>query len=372
MSNKAGFGAFCSAALLLASSNLGLATPTPEIAPRAVGKFYALGDSFGSGLAAGKPWTEDTNATCGRFDKAYGVQLKDNDKVKATTFGFLACSGSRAEDVQASQTNFDQDADMVTLSAGGNNVGWGDVVNGCVYRFNGPAAPDCNNALTKTETLINDNNALFNPVFNNIFTILHRATKPTFKLYVTGYVKFWNADTDQCDSVSWNYWQIPGTSPPKMTKDLRKKMNDLLVAANAKIKSVVDSFNANGENRVVFIDTDTAFEGHRFCENGVTEPQPSGSDRPNTWLFQINTPVGSVAGDEGTLTPTGYAKQYYQALLQGPGGSPGMGANAPTVNPIYAGKTASSSGGVPLWISKIFHPTTPGHTSIANSVAAKI
>ncbi|KAH0558696.1 hypothetical protein GP486_004659 [Trichoglossum hirsutum] len=375
MAIKAGFSAFCFAALLLVSPNFVRATPTAKIVPRAISKYYALGDSYGSGLAAGKPWSGDPNVTCGRFDKAFGVQLKDNAKVKATTFGFLACSGSRAQDVQNNQTNFDTDADMVTVSMGGNNVGWGDVVNGCVYRFNGPLAPDCDKALQNTTNLINDVNSLYNPVFNGIYKILQRVgTRPNFRLYVVGYVKFWNANTDQCDNVSWNYWQIPGTNPQKMTKALRKQMNDLLEAANSKISSVVDAFNNNHENRVIFVNPDSAYEGHRFCENGVTEPMPPNTDRPDTWLFQVNTPVGSVGADEGTLQPTGYALQYYQALLTGTGvGSPGQGMNAPTINPVYAGKTSSSpSGGVPLWISKIFHPTTPGHAAIANAIASRI
>ncbi|KAI9854522.1 MAG: hypothetical protein M1813_000985 [Trichoglossum hirsutum] len=371
MAIKVGFEAFYSALFLLVSLNSVLATPTPEVVSRAVTKYYALGDSFGAGLAAGSPYTDSNGSPgggdpkCGQFDGAYGVQLKDNDKVKASIFKFLACSGNTAEDVQNNQAkSIDADADMVTVSAGGNNVGFGNIVNACVYRFGGITTGDCQKALDDSLTTINDNTKLWSPVWNNINTILQKVPgRSNFRLYVVGYIKFWNAQTDQCDSVSWEYWNIPGTTPQKMTKDLRKKMNDLVDAVNAKIKNAVQNVNQS-DNRVIFVDPDPAFEGHRFCENGVTEPEPAGSPRPNTWFFQLNTPVGSAA--PSTIEATGDALIYQKALIQGSGGSG-------QVNPIYSGLGITVAGStVPLSVAKIFHPTTAGHTAIMNAVAAQI
>ncbi|KAI9854953.1 MAG: hypothetical protein M1813_000618 [Trichoglossum hirsutum] len=378
MAIKVGLGAICSAVLLLVSPNSVLATPTPEVVPRAVSKYYALGDSFASGLAAGSPYADPSGsgsgsgAKCGRFDKAYGVQLNGNDKVKASSFNFLACSGSTAQDVQNSQSNMvSADADIVTVSAGGNNVGFGNIVNACVYRFSGPASGDCAKALQDAAALINDDTKLWNPVWNNINAILARVPgRANFRVYVVGYIKFWNAKTDQCDKVSWEYWNIPGSTPQNMTKEIRGKMNDLVDAVNAKLNSAVQSANQK-DNRVVFVNPDPAFDGHRFCEDGVVEPEPAGSPRPNTWFFQLNTPVGSAA--PATIEATGDALIYQKALLQGVGGSPGQGSNAATVSPLYKDLAITISGStVPLSVAKIFHPTTPGHTAIMNAIAAQI
>lgn len=48
------------------------------------------------------------------------------------------------------------------------------------------------------------------------------------------------------------------------------------------LSQVVDSVNESYPNRVTFVDVDSYFKGHRFCEEGVKEPD---SKREDTWLF---------------------------------------------------------------------------------------
>jgi hypothetical protein len=328
-----------------------------------------MGDSYASGIAAGQPWEGGAgheNKSCNRFDGAYSVKLKDHNNVKATNFTFLSCSGSKSTSVERYQIPLLYDnTDLVTLTAGGNNVNWGDAVDGCVYRFKWTWSPDCNNALENTESLIRDDSNLRDPMTHAINSILGKSKKA--KVYVTGYAKFWNAETTQCDSVTWNYWRnLPGAT--KMTRDLRGRMNNLVDLINGKLRDAVQ--RSSDTNRVFFVDYDSSYVGHRFCENGVIEPQEPGQDRSNTYLFQINTPVGALASnDEGFVPPTYPANQFYDSIVA---------AKATygllEVNPIYAGHNVSTdnTGQLPLWISKIFHPTSPGHIVIADAIANRM
>ncbi|KAH0559822.1 hypothetical protein GP486_003657 [Trichoglossum hirsutum] len=342
----------------------------PHIGPRDVTKFVAFGDSFAAGIPAGNPYTGggtgSGNNTCSRFDGSYNVKLKNDPKVKAANFDFLACSGATAQDVQNNQVPLlDQNADFITVTMGGNNVGFGDIVNGCVYRFNGILAPDCDQVLNSTLARINNNSDFLNPITNSLRAIMTRA--PNAKVYVMGYPKFWNATTTQCDNVSWNYWRTPGAT--KMTRAIRQRMNDLLDAMNNKISAAVQSLN---NPRVTFFNYDAYFQGHRFCEGDVIEPQDISELRSNTFFYQIITPPdfftpNGWAGE--FVSPFNPAKQYYDWIKAAKTASP----NTP-VNQIYAGQSTetSASGEIPVWMAKIFHPTPEGHVAISHAISGRI
>ncbi|KAI9853819.1 MAG: hypothetical protein M1813_001799 [Trichoglossum hirsutum] len=331
----------------------------PRAGPTAPKKYVAQGDSYAAGIAAGTAGTAAGDYDCSRFSGAYPVQLSQSFST-APTFVHQACSGATAEDVRANQT-MPADADLATLSVGGNNVGFGDIVNSCVYRFN-PFGASCEDALTTSEGLINT--ALANAVSATINKILTDNT--ALILYVTGYVRFWNELTSQCDDVTWNYWIFQNN---KMTKAIRARMNKGVQTANGIIKGEVDKIAAQMPGRVFFVDVDPDFEGHRFCEEGVTEPQKSGEDRSNTWLFQYNTPTGSVKDTDllrADKTSQIYAAAFRQALA-----SQGDGLLPP--NGIYPALTLpADTTTLPVFIAKVFHPTTPGHQAMAKRVLAAI
>ncbi|KAL9128033.1 MAG: hypothetical protein Q9217_003197 [Psora testacea] len=327
---------------LLFSSVLVSAGPlTSKILPRAApGKYFAQGDSYGSGIASGdyvdsRPGSADW--TCSRFTSAYGRQL-NGLLGGATQFSHQACSGSTAEDVRNNQ-HVDEDADLATLTVGGNNADFGDIVDACVYGFspNGLSDEKCNKALSKTENNIANN--VWNPV--------------------------WNA----CNDVSFNYWS--GTSASyKMTQARRKAMNDLTDKLNAQLASVVENFNSHGQNRVHLVDIDTIFTGHRFCEEGVNEPQQSGTEYPNTWIFQYNTPVGSINGSVG---PDADGSHWFQSIKSAEQSDPSLKVNSIYASqPVNTDEDFGSSGGLPLFFSKLFHPTGPGHEAIAQAISQAI
>lgn len=101
--------------------------------------FVAAGDSYSSG--EGIPGT----GHCAHSDLAYGPQVRDGLGDKVSTFSFVACTGHLAEDLfnprpEESDTSLWDwaelpgvgEADLVTLSFGGNDIGFADVLHDCL------------------------------------------------------------------------------------------------------------------------------------------------------------------------------------------------------------------------------------------------
>ena len=154
-------------------------------------------------------------------------------------------------------------------------------------------------------------------------------------------------------------------------------MNDLSNKMNAIILDVVQNFNNNNEKRVHYVDIDAVFEGHRFCENEYNEPwayinnEPNG--RPNQWIYQLGTPLGNLK-DSDTSSFVGTDETVYAQSFQA-----GLKANGGTLKDEYAplsdlvgADDDFTSGGLPLALSKLFHPTSNGHEAIAKAISDSI
>lgn len=123
-------------------------------------RYVAIGDSFSSG-EGNPPFIKGTNSTshfgfgttdqCHRSTAAYGPQIQADESIQASDFVFKACSGAIMADFVADLPGAnaqwgegpqldqiapaDQPSDstgMVTLSVGGNDVGFPFVMKACV------------------------------------------------------------------------------------------------------------------------------------------------------------------------------------------------------------------------------------------------
>lgn len=131
-----------------------------------------------------------------------------------------------------------------------------------------------------------------------------------------GYAHFWNVDTTQCYDVTWSYWTR--NNPPKLTQDLRRQLNDLTTQLNGAVTDAVDRANANDPRKpVVYVDYSNSFNTHRYCEDGVTEPDPN---RADTWFFEWDTT------EAYTVTESHVYDKYSLSVL-----SPTMPLNFSTV-----------------------------------------
>jgi GDSL-like Lipase/Acylhydrolase family len=108
--------------LLSLVSLLAFAVPSQA----ATGKYVALGDSYSSGLGAGNY----SGGSCKRSSNAYPVLWANSHAPSA--FTFAACSGAQTADVLNSQVStVTGDTALVTISIGGNDAGFADVMITC-------------------------------------------------------------------------------------------------------------------------------------------------------------------------------------------------------------------------------------------------
>jgi lysophospholipase L1-like esterase len=119
------------AALMVAAFTLG-ASSRPAAAAvmpaAATGTYAALGDSFSAGVGSGRP--DSGSSLCRRTSGAYpSLWAASRPGVRLT---FLACSGARISTVRNQQVpQVPHDAGMITVTMGGNDVGFAAVVEIC-------------------------------------------------------------------------------------------------------------------------------------------------------------------------------------------------------------------------------------------------
>lgn len=211
-------------------------------------------------------------------------------------------------------------ADIATISIGGNDIGFYNILTACVLWVGGPWAGDCDTEITKAHEILENSELSANITFA-LKQIIDKNGNDAFKIYITGYVTFFNETTPLCESSSFRIYNPhydtthKEKGQPWLTTALRTKLNVVVVALNAMLSHITDSVNAYHANtsRVVFVDPNPGYAGHRWCEDGVYEPD---NDRMDTWLFLSSSPDNNLPGN-----PLGAIESYYQeqsALVAGP------------------------------------------------------
>jgi len=382
--------------------------------------FVALGDSYSAGIGTGFHGKEDA---CRHGLGAY-PQLIANDLARSqhgpanesiTSAQLLSCTGATTQQVLASphggrpgeendsqldKLNTSLPLDFALLSLGGNDLGFFDVMNACVFRFYSFYSGTCGDALTRSRAALEDGSGDFalklEMAVTEILDAARWEKRPWFFITMTGYARFFDADTPGCDGMSFGVW--PGVGP-RLTRELRRQMNALVLAVNAKIRQTVAVVNAKfTTDKILFVDHDELWDGHRFCEPGVAEPD---YQRDKTWFFLVGGPDNAVrhddtaAGDNESLLPSTEASLVDPDTCLEPArrsGDWGMQAlcymamakkRDPTLRLAPAlgrtGLSAAASGNVstqnsmwyvPTYYGKTFHPRTKGHEAIRDAVYA--
>lgn len=199
-----------------------------------------------------------------------------------TNLTSLACAGARIPAFIIDQAPYVRNATFATLTIGGNDAGFFRVINACIFRFNGYGSGDCDEEISKAGWLVEY--VVPGYLREGLDAILEAVAdkdggeegdsegkedgrrdgkkKKRFKLYITGYAKFFNEETTQCNIISFDYWKLSGRI--FLTREVRRRINLLVSLLNQKIESA-----AQGMEGVEFVGIDGGFEGHRFCEVGV-------------------------------------------------------------------------------------------------------
>ncbi|KAK0732744.1 SGNH hydrolase-type esterase domain-containing protein [Apiosordaria backusii] len=282
--------------------------------------FISLGDSYSAGIGT-RPDLPSPSDPCRQGLGAYPYLLASSLLPNRTNHQWLSCTGATTIDLLSSSPPSPDDSQIdtfqpslgppafATLSIAGNDLDFFSLLNACVFRFYGWFSSEtCEDALKKVEDTLSDSNnqKLKLRIKLILLEILDRVAwehHPNFFITVTGYARFFNENTTECNDVSFGVWTspsssssvrggLPGTNGAKLTQSTRQKMNTFVLKANQLLADVVDEVNRSflasstsktNKPKVLFVNYDTTFNTHRFCEPGVVK-EPD-YDRNETWFF---------------------------------------------------------------------------------------
>ncbi|MEV7286435.1 SGNH/GDSL hydrolase family protein [Streptomyces sp. NPDC093252] len=225
--------------------------------------YVALGDSYSSGVGAGS--YIGSSGDCKRSTKAYpSLWAAANSP---SSFSFTACSGARTDEVLASQlTPLGASTGLVTLSVGGNDAGFADVMTTCVLQSDSACISRIDTARAYvTSTLPGKLDTVYSTI---------RSKAPAAQVVVLGYPRFY----------------LLGQSCLGLSETKRKAVNDASDLLNSTIAKRV------ADHGFTWADVRTTFTGHEICSG-------------NSWLHSVNwLNVGesyhpTAAGQSGGYLP---------------------------------------------------------------------
>lgn len=287
----------------------------------------ALGDSFSAGPGAGSS-VSPKQSTCGRTDGSYVYQLYQDDDLVAkptphfyneTAFGFNACSGAVTTDVQNLQmqnatepyTPFITGADLYTITVGGNDLGFDEIVRACVYGIAIPFWGKCNSLLNA----IDDQVAVNSTFQTNVASLYDslRAEANGNMVIVLPYITFYNDQVGR----GFGCW-LSQTTRQRLNQQVRQVNNALRTAA------IQRGFQFLNEDRL-----QAAFDGHRFCDTSTYWIQDSIFDglssgaqerwNKNGTLSEEDQEAisnGTIGFNPGLFHPTREGHTVYYRLLK--------------------------------------------------------
>ncbi|KAL8864430.1 MAG: hypothetical protein Q9174_007360, partial [Haloplaca sp. 1 TL-2023] len=176
--------------------------------------------------------------------------------------------------------------EFVSLSMGGNDIGFKELVTLCIYSIPNPMDPfmECADALSRSQRLVNSRKFV-NDAIKVLIATLEQGTSrrgDSFKIYVTGYAQFFNEQTTQCNDVSFrpSFLKMMLKEKQYLTLEKRRALNKIARDLNAGLREAVMRASIGAAGQIFFIDYDRQFQGHRFCDR--VEPNPNDAE---TWFF---------------------------------------------------------------------------------------
>jgi lysophospholipase L1-like esterase len=206
--------------------------------------YVALGDSYSSGVGSGS--YTSSSGSCDRSTKAYS-QLWTNANAPSS-FTFVACSGATTADVLSSQISaLSSSTTLVSITIGGNDVGFSDVMETCVLDSTSTCVSAINTAESEAQSQLP---AKLDSVYAKI-----KSLSPNAHVVVLDYPEFYDlSKSSTCIGLS--------------TTD-RTDLNQAADILDGVIK--VEA----GKYGFVFGDVRSAFAGHEICDS-------------SSWLHSVN------------------------------------------------------------------------------------
>ncbi|MFF4058087.1 SGNH/GDSL hydrolase family protein [Streptomyces sp. NPDC001668] len=225
--------------LLLALAAVLTGTGTAHAAE---GPYVALGDSYSSGVGAGSYIS--SSGDCKRSTKAYPYLWAAAHS--PSSFAFTACSGARTGDVLANQlTPLSSATALVSVSIGGNDAGFADVMTTCVLQSDSSCLSRINTAKAYVDSTLPGQ-------LDSVYSAIS-GRAPNAHVVVLGYPRFYQL----------------GTTCLGLSETKRKAIND----AADYLDTAIAKRAAN--HGFAWGDVRSTFTGHELC---------SGS----AWLHSLN------------------------------------------------------------------------------------
>jgi SAGA-associated factor 73 len=277
--------------------------------------WLALGDSYSAGVGAGSllnnPW--DPKLKCMTTDGSYPKRLEKGYEELKQGIEFLSCTGDVISNINGAGSH-DRDSQLelmkgirrntynfATLSIGGNDLGFSNIVKSCIMV--GSVMGNCEEALKKAERISGvypRDSASYSDAFANLtkvyLDILDTAGEE-FTLVVTGYAEFFAAPEENPDCndgqiqlASKQDLKLPTRPSLPLTQELRSRINAGVWSFNAMIQDAVSETQQGLERdeknkRILFVDINPVFEGHRFCEKGASTESGWPEFTNRAWFF---------------------------------------------------------------------------------------
>ncbi|MDW4906249.1 SGNH/GDSL hydrolase family protein [Streptomyces sp. ADMS] len=234
--------AYVTSLLLAVGAALTGATSAQASQLAAATGYVALGDSYSSGVGAGS--YIGSSGDCKRSTKAYPYLWAAAHS--PSSFSFTACSGARTGDVLANQlTPLSSSTGLVSISVGGNDAGFADVMTTCVLQSDSSCIARINTARAYVDSTLPGR---LDTVYDAI-----SSRAPAAHVVVLGYPRFYKLG-QTCLGLS------------EAKRSAINSASDYLNSALAKRAA---------DHGFTFGDVKTPFTGHEIC---------SGS----SWLHSLN------------------------------------------------------------------------------------
>lgn len=207
------------------------------------GNYAALGDSYASGTGT----REYYDSGCQRSNHSYAKELAAQNGMN---LNHAACSGARIPDVRANQLGaLSASTNLVTISIGGNDAGFANVITQCAKPWPFTCGGDINNARNFiNNTLPGQLNTLYGEI---------ETRAPNAQVVVIGYPRLFNGE--ECN---FGARISPG------------EQSDLNGVADLLAGKIAAAATAHGFD---FVDARGPFNTHRVCDdvewvNGLSNP----------------------------------------------------------------------------------------------------
>ncbi|KAK8089862.1 SGNH hydrolase-type esterase domain-containing protein [Apiospora hydei] len=162
-----------------------------------VQRFAAIGDSYTAGVGSGARLGglfDLGSWWCSRYDQSYPVLMKEFVGSEIEDFQYPACFGDQTGKIYDQAVALKDNIDLLTLTAGGNDLCLSDIIKSCVVlAYDGEAT--CNAILDKAQENLDS------IVKDNVKQILKALDSKMAKdgvVVYNGYARFFNEENEDC------------------------------------------------------------------------------------------------------------------------------------------------------------------------------